>query len=64
MKNSKAVAFSSDWQIPDFFSCELNVNQETDGLEEDKEYRFYSMPEEGHAFHKEGKELNCNGLRS
>ena len=48
MKKQSDYAFIPDWQIYDFSGADLDNNQEPDGTEEEKEYRFYSLPEKDH----------------
>jgi hypothetical protein len=43
MKKQRDILFIPDWQLVDYSGTFQDNNQETDGNEEDKEYRFYSF---------------------
>jgi hypothetical protein len=43
MKKQRDILFIPDWQLVDYSGTFQDNNLETDGNEEDKEYRFYSF---------------------
>jgi hypothetical protein len=43
MKKQCDILFIPDWQLIDYACTFQDNNQETDGIEEDTEYRFYSF---------------------
>jgi hypothetical protein len=55
MEKQFGYTFIPDWQIRDIYGPELIKNQETDGNEEEIEYKFYSVAEEDHQFWKEDR---------
>jgi hypothetical protein len=55
MEKQLGYTFIPDWQIRDIYGPELLKNMETDGIEEEIEYKFYSIAEEDHQFWKEDK---------
>ena len=43
MKTQREYAYVNDWQILNYSGPELENNNETDGIEEEREYGFYSV---------------------
>ena len=43
MKTQDEYAFIPDWQVMNSLVSELENNQETDGIEEEKEHWFYNL---------------------
>jgi len=48
MKKQSDFTYIPDWQIMNYSGTEAESNQETDGIEEEKEHRFYSSANDGY----------------
>ena len=50
MASKRETAFITDWQLPFGYGTELTDIRETDGNEEDQEFRFYSLPDDDNTY--------------
>lgn len=55
MKTQHNYDFIPDWQVFNYSGNESEKDQETDGLEEEKEFIFYSSKGDDYCFLKEDK---------
>jgi len=63
MKKQSNYNYVPDWQIMNYSETAVDNNQETDGIEEEKEHRFYSSGSDDHydlMKRKETKQLLSN----
>jgi len=56
MKKQSDCNYVPDWQIMNYSETAMVNNQETDGIEEEKEHRFYSSGSDGNYDHLKRKE--------